>query len=168
MAIFRWLKASNCKTRNVATLTCSVSLNLICLPWFGFPSRGTRECHSKRVQATRWPSDAEENSIESLLSYFLLLCVLLLRLLSRSRGPTMGFHSPIQILLRRSISAQRKSDLRAHFSSSGRRLGTRSDVVTTRGWKVWMSRREVIEPEDTFRSTNQRSIQLLTDQSTAN
>lgn len=104
----------------------------------------------------------------SLLSYFLLLCVLLLSLLSRSRGPTMGFHSPIQRLLRRSISAQRKSDLRAHFSSLGRRLGTRSDVVTTRGWKVWMSRREVIEPEDTFRSTNQRSIQLLTDQSTAN
>lgn len=55
----------------------------------------------------------------SLLSYFLLLCVLLLSLLSRSRVPTMGFHSPIQRLLRRSISAQRKSDLRAHFSSSG-------------------------------------------------
>lgn len=67
----------------------------------------------------------EGNSIESLLSYFLLLCVLLLSLLSRSRVPTMGFHSPIhRLLLRRSISAQRKKRSWRSFLFFGR-LGTR-------------------------------------------
>lgn len=167
MAIFRWLKASNCKTRNVSTLTCSVSLNPIWLPWLG----------SAWLSISRHPRMSLETSLSdamaigrrgkfnriSLVILSSSMCALIKTFIAISRPNNGLSFSHTEIIKTFNQRAKKKRSSRS-FLFFGASIGdsprcchdTRMESVNVATGSCCAGGR--------IRSTNQ----LLTDQSTAN